>query len=146
MPAHHEQKILPHTPRQMFDLVADVDKYKEFLPWCCGSRVIWRKENVFNADVDIGYPFLRETFNSNVVLDPYERIDVVYQSGPFSHLRNSWTFLPVKGKKTHCEVVFDIDFHFSSGFLNTAIGPVFDSAVHNMVAAFEKRANSIYGP
>jgi len=145
MPQHHEKRILPYTPKQMFELVADVEKYQEFLPWCCGSRIHWRRENVFNADVDIGYKIFRETFNSNVVLDPHEKIDVVYQSGPFKHLRNYWTFRPVKNKKQACEIEFDIDFRFASGLLNKAMGLVFDDAVKNMIHAFEKRAATIYG-
>ncbi|HVY13478.1 MAG TPA: type II toxin-antitoxin system RatA family toxin [Alphaproteobacteria bacterium] len=145
MPAYHEKRVLPYTPRQMFELVADVAKYHEFLPWCAGSRVNWRKENVLNADVDIGYKILRETFNSNVVLDPHEKIDVVYQSGPFAHLRNYWTFRPVKVKRaTHCEVEFDIDFRFSSGLLNAAMSLVFEEAVKKMIGAFETRAAEIY--
>jgi coenzyme Q-binding protein COQ10 len=130
MPQHHEKRVLPYTPQQMFDLVADVARYSEFLPWCAGSKINWRKENVFNADVQIGYKVFRETFNCNVVLDPHEKIDVVYQSGPFAHLRNYWSFHPVKaGKAKHCEIEFDVDFRFSSGLLNAAMSLVFEEAV-----------------
>jgi coenzyme Q-binding protein COQ10 len=146
MPTHYEKKILPFKPEQLFQLVADVEQYPEFLPWCVGARIHWREGNVFNADVDIGYKIFRETFNSNVLLDPHEKIDVVYQKGPFTHLRNSWAFRPVKmGKKTHCEVEFTVDFRFSSGILNAAISVVFEEAVKNMIGAFEKRAAHLYG-
>jgi coenzyme Q-binding protein COQ10 len=146
MPRHHETRVLPYSPKQMFDLVADVERYAEFLPWCAGSKIKWRKGNVFNADVEIGYKIFRETFNSNVVLDPHEKVDVVYQSGPFAHLRNYWSFKPVKVKRaTHCEVEFDVDFRFNSGILNAAISLVFEEAVKKMITAFEKRAGEIYG-
>ncbi len=145
MPQYHEKRVLPYTPQQMFELVADVEKYHEFLPWCAGSRVNWRKENVFNADLEVGYKLFHGTFNSNVVLDPYEKIDVVYQHGPFAHLRNYWSFKPVKAKRaTHCEVEFDIDFRFGSGILNAAISLVFEEAVKKMIDACEKRAKAIY--
>jgi coenzyme Q-binding protein COQ10 len=141
MPAHHETRILPYSPQQMFDLVADVARYQEFLPWCVGSRINWRKGSTFNADVLIGYSFIREVFNSTVTLTPYECIEVKYQNGPFRHLKNNWRFRE-NGKG--CEVVFDIDFEFRTGLLNSVIQTVFEEAVHKMVGAFEARAGKLY--
>jgi coenzyme Q-binding protein COQ10 len=140
MPHYHEKKTLPYTPQQLFDLVADVEKYQEFLPWCVGSRIHWRDENRFNADVDIGYAMFRETFNSTVTLMPHEKIEVDYQNGPFTHLHNRWEFRPVKGG---CEVEFYIDFAFRSGMLSTLMEPFFAEATHQMIAAFEKRATAV---
>ena len=83
MPTHAEQKLLPYTPLQLFELVADVDRYNEFLPWCVASRVNSRKDNVINADLVIGFKMFREKFTSEVTLTRPERIDVKYANGPF---------------------------------------------------------------
>ena len=145
MPQHQERRLLPYTAAQVFALVADVAKYPEFLPWCAGARINWRKENVFNADVMIGYKALRETLNSNVLLTKDSRIDVSYQSGPFSSLSNHWTFKSVRiNGKNHCEVTFFIDFTFRSNFLSGVIKSIFEEAVRRMIVAFEKRAAQIY--
>lgn len=166
MPSHSEKRILPYTPHQMFKLVADVEKYQEFLPWCVGSRINSRGAAGFNADVLIGYGGLRESFNSDVVLTPYERIDVEYRSGPFAHLSNHWKFCPVPPELPQetcalialedrpdilnfkcgpvCEVEFFIDFSFRASMLNVLMEGFFHEAVKNMVDAFEKRAAAIY--
>ncbi|MDX1923376.1 MAG: type II toxin-antitoxin system RatA family toxin [Alphaproteobacteria bacterium] len=142
MPHHHEKRILPYTPQQLFELVADVGKYQEFLPWCVGSRINWRKQNTFNADVLIGYKAIRETFTSTVTLTPYEAITVHYEHGPFAKLQNYWTFA---AHKDGCEVEFFIDFEFRTGLLNNIIASFFGEAVKRMIDAFEKRAKAIYG-
>lgn len=127
----------------MFNLVADVEHYQEFLPWCVGSRINWRKGDAFNADVLIGYGPLREAFNSTVKLTPTSRIDVEYQTGPFRQLTNYWIFR----EGTHgkgCEVEFFIQFEFKTTLLNSLIQKVFAEAVHRMVNAFEERAKRVY--
>jgi coenzyme Q-binding protein COQ10 len=145
MPSHHEKRILPYTPQQLFELVADVEKYQEFLPWCASSRINWRKENQFNADVAIGYKIFQEMFTSTVTLQPYQRIDVIYEHGPFTHLTNYWTFQQTGRKNMpHCELEFFVDFQFHSGILNGAMTAIFQEAVHSMIGAFEKRAAAIY--
>jgi coenzyme Q-binding protein COQ10 len=141
MPTYHEKKILPYSPQQLFELVADVEKYQEFLPWCVGSRIHWRERNQLNADVDIGYAMFRETFNSTVTLTPHEKIEVEYQRGPFTHLQNRWEF---REAEQGCEVEFFIDFVFQSGMLGALMEPFFAEATHQMIAAFEKRAAVIY--
>lgn len=144
MPTHHEKRILPHAPQKLFNLVADVAAYPEFLPWCAGSRINWRKDNVFNADVMIGYKALRETFNSTVTLSPYQRIDVTYENGPFSELTNYWLFQPLQQQSLlHCEVTFFINFSFRSTLLSNLIGPLFQNATLRMIDAFEQRADSL---
>ncbi len=141
MPHHHEKRLLPYTQQQMYELVADVGKYQEFLPWCVGTRINWRKESSFNADVLIGYKAIRETFTSTVTLTPYEAITVHYEHGPFLKLQNYWTFVP---HKDGCEIEFFIDFEFRTGLLNSIIGSFFGEAVKRMIDAFKKRAKAIY--
>jgi len=147
MPQHRETRILPYTPPQLFDLVADVAAYPQFLPWCVGARIVWRKENRFNADVLIGYKFIREGFNSTVTLTPHRHIGVDYQKGPCKHLRNSWDFLPVtQNGQLKCQIDFFIDFEFHVGLLGASLKPIFSEATKRMVDAFEQRARHIYGP
>ena len=143
MPTHAEKRLLPYTPAQMFDLVADVAKYPQFLPWCVGARVRSKTEKEVVADLTIGYGPFRESFTSRVNLKHPERIDVRYEKGPFKYLNNHWRFNAVD---TGTEVDFFVDFEFHSRILQAAIGLVFNEAVRRMVAAFHKRAIAVYGP
>jgi len=142
MPTHAEKKILRHTPEQMFDLVADVRRYPEFLPWCVGARILSRDEQVLVADLTIGFKMFRETFRSRVGLERPGHIHVTYETGPFRYLNNHWRFSPVP---QGCEVDFFVDFEFRSRILQMAIGVVFNEAVRLMVRAFERRAMALYG-
>ena len=142
MPTHAERKILPYSPEQMFDLVADVGRYPEFLPWCVGARVQSRTEDLLMADLTIGFKMFRESFTSRVSLDRPRMVQVKYENGPFRYLNNQWSFEPnPKG----CEVKFFVDFEFKSRLLQAAIGVVFNEAVRLMVNAFLKRARDVYG-
>lgn len=144
MPTHRETRVLPYTPEQIFDLVADVERYPEFLPWCVGARVSRREEALIVADLMIGFKMIRERYTSKVKLDRPNRIDVDYgHDGPFRHLENHWQFKPADGGG--CEVDFFLDFEFRSRMLQRLIGVVFQEAVRRMVAAFENRAKVIYG-
>jgi coenzyme Q-binding protein COQ10 len=144
MPKHAEKRVLKHSPQQMFDLVADVERYPEFLPWCLGTRITKRDKNALNADMLIGFRMFRERFGSHVEFDPAQRrIDVRYTHGPFRYLVNHWHFLP---HADGCEVDFSVDFEFRSRLLQKVIGVVFTEAVHRMVRAFEARAREVYGP
>ncbi len=144
MPNHAEKRVLVHSPQQMFDLVADVERYPEFLPWCLGTRITKRDKKRLDADMLIGFRMFRERFGSHVELDPEQhRIDVRYTHGPFRYLINHWHFLP---HAEGCEVDFSVDFEFRSRLLQKVIGVVFTEAVHRMVRAFEARAGEIYGP
>jgi len=143
MPTHAEKRILPHTQEQLFDLVADIEKYPAFLPWCVGVRVRRREETRTLADMVIGYKMFRERFTSLVTTDRPRRIDVEYFDGPFKHMNNHWIFRP-HGENA-CEIDFYIDFEFRSKVLQTLIGAVFNEAVRRMVSAFEKRAAELYG-
>ena len=142
MPTHAEKRLLPHSPEQLFDLVADVARYPEFLPWCVATRVHTHEENRIVADMVIGYKVFRERFVSEVTLDRPRRIDVVYREGPFRYLNNHWIFEPAAGGA--CEIDFYVDFEFRSKLMQKMIGVVFNEAVKIMVSAFEKRAREIY--
>jgi coenzyme Q-binding protein COQ10 len=143
MPTHAERQIVPYTPEQLFDLVADVGSYPRFLPWCVASRVRSRTETQLIADLTIGFGPFRESFTSRVTLDRPHRVVVKYENGPFRYLNNQWEFLPHDGGT---EVEFFVDFEFRSRILQAAIGVVFNEAVRRMVNAFRKRARDVYGP
>jgi coenzyme Q-binding protein COQ10 len=141
MPTHAEKRRLPYTPAQLYDLVADVEKYPDFLPWCVAARIRRREGNVMFADLMIGFKMVRERFTSRVELND-GRIDVHYEQGPFKYLNNHWIFEPQEGGTV---IDFYVDFEFRSKVLQTLIGALFNEAVKLMVAAFEKRARQLYG-
>ena len=143
MPTHAERQIVPYRPDQLFDLVADVGRYPEFLPWCVGARVRSRSETMQIADLTIGFGPFRESFTSRVALERPHRVKVSYENGPFRYLNNQWVFTP---DPAGTEVDFFVDFEFRSRLLQRAIGVVFNEAVRRMVAAFLRRAGQIYGP
>lgn len=136
------------TAEQMFALVADVERYPEFVPMCESLAVRRRTvgvagSEVLIADMAIGYKMIRESFTSRVALDrPNLKILVEYVDGPFSHLENRWSFVP---KGSGCDVVFEIDYAFRSRMFQMLAGAVFDTVVRKMVQAFETRAEGIYG-
>ncbi|MFD1624258.1 type II toxin-antitoxin system RatA family toxin [Azospirillum griseum] len=144
MPTHAEKKTLPYTPEQMYALVADVEKYPEFLPWCLAARIRKREGAVMFADLIIGFKMVRERFTSRVELNEAERrINVQYTDGPFQYLNNHWIFLDHPGG---CCVDFYVDFEFRSKMLQSIMGLLFNEAVRRMVHAFETRAEKLYGP
>ncbi|WP_207539380.1 type II toxin-antitoxin system RatA family toxin [Sabulicella rubraurantiaca] len=142
MPTHAEKRILRHRQEDMFELVADVRRYPEFLPWCVGARIISRTEDKLVADLTIGFKLFRETFRSEVTLDRPHQVRVQYLNGPFRYLNNTWKFREVPGGT---EVDFFVDFEFRSRLLQAVIGTVFNEAVRLMVRAFERRAMQLYG-
>jgi coenzyme Q-binding protein COQ10 len=133
----------------MFDLVADVDKYPQFVPLCQSLRVRRRTPGegdteVLVADMTVAYKFVRETFTSRVTLDrPNLTILVAYLDGPFSKMENRWTFKPT-GERS-CEVEFAIDYEFKSRTLGLLMGAMFETAFRKFSAAFEARADKVYG-
>jgi len=143
MPTHAEKRVLPYKPEQMYDLVADIEKYPEFLPWCLAARIRKREGNVVYADLIIGFKMIRERFTSRVTLSPPDRIDVSYTEGPFSYLNNHWIFNPTENGG--CLIDFYVDFEFKSKMLQKIIGVLFNEAVRRMVTAFETRARQLYG-
>lgn len=142
MPQHSEQKLMPFTPRQLFGLVADIERYPEFLPWCLGARILDRKGEIVTADLIIGYKAFREKFTSIVTFKEPERISVRYGGGPLSHLNNEWGFLPASGNS--CNLSFHVDFNFRSSLLTSMMDMFFEQAFRKMVDAFEKRAHELY--
>jgi len=143
MPHHQERRFLPYTPEQLFNLVAGIEYYPQFLPWCKAARVLDRREDSVTADLIIGYKMFQETFRSVVLLDPPSSITVKYHSGPLSHLSNQWSF--ARGSKGGCDLSFDVNFDFRSPLLKTIMAGFFDKALTKMVAAFEARAKELYG-
>ncbi|MBV8614672.1 MAG: type II toxin-antitoxin system RatA family toxin [Acetobacteraceae bacterium] len=143
MPTHAERQIVPYPPEHLFNLVADVGRYPEFLPWCVAARVRSRTESEIIADLTIGFGPFRESFTSRVSLDRPRKIKVKYERGPFRYLNNQWEFIP---HAEGTEVAFFVDFEFRSRILQSAIGVVFNEAVRRMVNAFKRRARQVYGP
>ena len=147
MPKFDTSRLVRHSPEQMFALVADIERYPEFLPLCKGLIVRSRKERdgqtILVADMSVGYRALREPFTSQVHLKPEgKQIDVKYIDGPFKYLTNLWRFEPdPQGAK----VVFSIDYEFRSRILGALMGSMFDRAFRMFAEAFEKRADAIYG-
>lgn len=146
MPVHCERRVLPYTPRQLFDLVADIEAYPQFLPWCIGARIRRREGPLIVADLIIGFRLFRERFTSRVSLAPEApegaRIDTVYADGPFKRLESYWVFRP---HADGCDVEFFVDFEFRSRLLQATIELLFHEAVRRMVTAFEGRAARLYG-
>jgi coenzyme Q-binding protein COQ10 len=143
MPTHAERRRLPYRADQLFELVADVERYPEFLPWCVGARIRERKGNLIVADLIIGYRMVRERFTSRVLLDRPRRIDVSYSEGPFRHLDNHWLFEPQPDGS--CILDFYVDFAFRSRMLQKIIEMLFNEAVRRMVSSCEGRARALYG-
>lgn len=147
MPTHKEKRVLPYTKDQMFDIVADVDSYPSFLPWCVAARVKRREqvdsEEILTADLAVRFKMFREKFSSRAVLNrPLQTIRVEYLDGPFEFLENDWAF---SDHTNGCEIDFFIEFRFRSVMLDGLISGMFNEAVHRMVSAFEERAAELHG-
>ncbi len=146
MPRHSEQKFLPYSPEQVYAVISDVAKYPEFLPWCMAARVSNETDQGFDADLVNGIKMFREKFASRVTLTAPGRIHVDYIQGPMKRLTNDWRLEPhTRDGKTGTLVDFKVDFEFKSLILEKLIGALFEEAVHRMVAAFETRADALYG-
>lgn len=164
MPSHKEIKTLPYTAKQMFDLVMDIEKYPQFLPWCLAAKITKiHKDNHLEADLVINFKGFSQKYSSDVRsskisapqsftdansiplnkgnIDEEYLISVAAIDGPFKNLVNSWEF---KDIKDGCEIKFYIDFEFKSVILGKMIGMIFEKATSKMIDAFENRANSIY--
>jgi coenzyme Q-binding protein COQ10 len=143
MPGIQETRVLPYSAEQMYDLVADVGRYEEFLPWVVATRVRSDSESEMIADMLVGFKALREKFASRVEKRrPYE-IRVHYVDGPLKDLDNHWRFRPLGPER--CEVDFHVEFEFRNALFEKMAGQYFDKAFRKMVAAFEMRAADLYG-
>lgn len=154
MPHHQDSRELPYTARQMFELVADIESYPEFLPWNSAARIRSRQTRAdgaeeIAADLVVSFKVFRERFGSRVVLWPPEpesgklKIDTEYLDGPFRHMQSGWTFTDLPGSA--CRVEFFVDFEFRNAILQRLIGVVFHEAMSRIVTAFETRARALYG-
>ncbi|MEE2862259.1 MAG: type II toxin-antitoxin system RatA family toxin [Paracoccus sp. (in: a-proteobacteria)] len=153
MPHHQDSRDLPYSARQMYDLVADIESYPQFLPWNSAARIRTREirpdgAEEIDADLVISFKVFRERFGSRVVLWPEDeegrlKIDTEYLDGPFKYMRSGWTFKdrPEGG----CHVDFFVDFEFKNAILQRLIGVVFQEAMSRIVRAFEERARKLYG-
>lgn len=148
MPTHSETRQLPYSAQQMYDLVADVGRYPEFLPWTAAARIRSDEDRgdhrVMDADLVISFKVFRERFTSRVVLWPEaKKIDTEYLDGPFKYMKSNWHF---EDNLEGCQVHFFVDFEFKNMILQKVIGVVFNEAMQRIVRAFENRAKELYGP
>lgn len=148
MPQHTEHRHMPYEAQQIFDLVADVARYPEFLPWTAAARIRSRKPiaggEEIEADLVISFKVFRERFGSRVQLYPEAgKIDTTYLDGPFRYMISHWQVKPADGGG--CIVDFSVDFEFRNPVLQGLIGVVFDQAMRRVVGAFEARAKALYG-
>ncbi len=147
MTTHSETRFLPYSAQQMYDLVADVASYPQFLPWTAAARIrsvtpLGDGRDEMLADLVISFKVFREKFGSRVVLDPARlHLDTEYLDGPFRHMRSTWDFTPKPGG---CEVRFFVDFEFRNAILQGVIGLVFNEAMQRIVRSFESRAAVLY--
>ena len=143
MPRHAETRRLPYSPEQMFDLVADIGHYADFLPWVQATRILKTEGDIVTADMIVGFKMVRERFTSRVTLTRSNRVHVDYISGPLKYLKNDWVFSAAPGG---CDIDFTVDFEFSNKMFERLAGMFFGEAFKRMVGAFEARAAAVYGP
>jgi coenzyme Q-binding protein COQ10 len=147
MPVHSETRKLPYSADQMYDLVADISAYPQFLPWCSAARIrsrsIQGECETVEADLVISFKVFRESFASRVELwNMAKKIDTQYLEGPFKHMKSSWEFVDTL---SGCDVRFFVDFEFKNAILRSIVGVVFNEAMQRIVRAFESRAEMLYG-
>ena len=143
MPRHSEVRHLPYTQEQLFELVADVARYDEFLPWVVAVRIRSSSETMMMADLVVGFNAFKERFTSKVTKERPDRICVDYIEGPLKYLHNEWTFRPDGAGGTYLDFV--VDFAFRSRIFEALAGQMFDRALRRMTGAFEARAAELYG-
>ena len=143
MPRHTEKRLLPYTPEQLFDLVADVGRYQEFLPWVAATRIRSDSATEMTADLVVGFRALKETFTSRVRKSRPREIVIDYVEGPLKYLHNEWKFDRAGDGGT--DLCFSVDFAFKSRLFETLAGSMFDRALRRMTGAFEQRAAALYG-
>ncbi|MGZ8998008.1 MAG: type II toxin-antitoxin system RatA family toxin [Allosphingosinicella sp.] len=143
MPRHSEKRNLPYSPDQVFELVADVKRYQEFLPWVAATRIRTDSETDMTADLVVGFRALKETFTSRVRKRRPDLIEIDYVEGPLKYLHNNWKF--EADGKGGTDVHFCVDFAFKSRIFEALAGQMFDRALRRMIGAFEERAAVLYG-
>lgn len=143
MHQHQETIHLPYSSQQCYELVADVASYPQFLPWCKAARILAHTENQMRAELVIMFHQLRESYTSDIHLEPYERITIEQTKGPFSQLHTVWEFHP-DDASGGCTLSFAIRFQFRSKMLDMLIGNLFHKATKKMTTAFVQRAHALY--
>ncbi|MDF3048094.1 MAG: putative oligoketide cyclase/dehydratase [Candidatus Midichloriaceae bacterium] len=145
MPKLEEEFFSHHSVEEIYNIVIDIERYPEFLPWCSDAHIISRTENEIVADLTISFQGLKESYRSKVMLSPPNEgsaeVNVVMISGPFTYLQNIWKIVDIDGST---KISFFIDFEFKSFLLGKIMGAFFSVACHKMVKAFEDRANELY--
>ncbi len=143
MPRHSETRHLPYSPEQLFAMVADIERYDEFLPWVVAVRIRSNSETETVADLVVGFNAFKERFTSQVSKQAPHKIIVDYVEGPLKYLHNEWTFKPLATGGT--DLCFAVDFAFKSHLFETLAGQMFDRALRRMTSALEQRAAALYG-
>ena len=143
MPVHRESRVLPYTPTQVYDLVADVERYPEFLPWCGGAEVEAGAEGVLRAAVLIDYHGIKQSFKTENRSSPPRLIEIRLVSGPFRQLDGTWRFTALTAQA--CRIDFHLHYEFSNRLLEKLVGPVFKHIANTLVDAFLRRAEQLYG-
>jgi len=138
----HRSVLVPYSAQQMFDLVDDVERYPEFLPWCGGSKVLARRGDRTTARIDISYLGVQSSFTTDNVNVPGKSIAMALKEGPFERLSGKWTFKPLA--KDGCKVEFSLSYEFQNSVLEALIGPVFDQIARTFIDAFVQRAEATY--
>ena len=143
MTYYEVERDLEYSDKNIFDLICDIEKYPEFLPWCKNSNIYNKKDNEFYSDITVGFNLVNETFTSKVIFDYPQRVISTATSGPFQTMINKWSIKPLG--KNKCQVSLKIEYEFKSIILKNLIGKFFEQATEKMITAFEKRAKYIYG-
>jgi coenzyme Q-binding protein COQ10 len=141
MPRHTERRTLPYPSETLYAIVSDVKRYPEFLPWVLEADIIKQTDCGFLADLTVGYKLFQDTYRSEVLLTPNERVEIKYIKGPFKHLHNHWIFSSVSPNSV--DIDFFIDFEFQSSLFQGMIQSIFTDAVKKMITAFEDRARML---
>ena len=144
MPEFKDKRLLPFTPKQLYDIVLDIDQYPVFLPWCTRSEIVDRfpDENKLYASVSAGHTLYSETYLSKVTFQENERVEASYIEGPFDNLHTIWQF---KEHDQGCELDFFVAFEFNKSILNVVANHMIDQVTEKMVEAFVKRAETLHG-
>lgn len=135
--------LLPYSAHEMYVLVADIESYAKFLPWCGGARILAREGDTITAAIDIAYSGVHRTFTTRNRVQADESMEMRLVEGPFSQLLGYWRFAALDDRS--CKVSFDLDFEFSSKMLGLIVGPVFNHIANGMVDSFRQRAVELYG-
>jgi ribosome-associated toxin RatA of RatAB toxin-antitoxin module len=141
--AIRKSALVPYSAEEMYALVADIEAYGRFLPWCGGARIVAREADSVTAAIDIAYHGVRKTFTTRNRLEPGRRMELQLVNGPFKFLQGHWRFEALEERA--CKVALDLDFEFSNRLLALAVGPVFSQIANGLVDSFRKRAEEIYG-